>query len=46
MQNDPSEIQKLKERVENLEKMHSPIGHYGILVISILVTMYLTKYFG
>lgn len=46
MQNDPSEIQKLKERIDKLEKMHAPIGHYGILVISILVTMYLTKYFG
>lgn len=46
MQPDPIEIQKLTERVEKLEKMHTPIGHYGILAISILVTMYLTKYFS
>lgn len=43
---DLTEIQKLTERIDKLEKMHAPIGHYGILVISILVTMYLTKYFG
>jgi hypothetical protein len=44
MQPDPSEIQKLKERVEELEKMHSGGGHYVIFLMTLITVILLLDF--
>lgn len=46
MQPDPSEIQKLTERVEKLEKDVLNIKGPAILICIIVVVVYLTKQFS